>query len=358
LSGINLELSIIVPVLNEAGALPELLRNLAGQLEVAPEIIVSDGGSTDGTVELAQRHADNSPFPVRVVTGAPGRARQMNAGAASAIGKNLLFLHADSCFPDRLALRTGLDQLDAAIERRGDERFAAHFALRFVRREQTPAWGYYHLECKARLDRRECTHGDQGILLRRSFFSSVGPFDESFPMLAETRLAEIVRASGSWLLIPTEIHTSARRFETEGLRERQTMNAIITNFAAAGWETFFRELPRLYVSQDKAERLDLQSFLLNVDRLMAAHPRRDRLRLWYATGRYVRGNAWQLALACDTRRNFRRGIPPGAGELPTLDFYGRYLDRLTDHPPGRLATALLTWLWLRWNLLSASCFVP
>jgi rSAM/selenodomain-associated transferase 2 len=351
LSGINLELSIIVPVLNEAGALPELLRNLAQQLDVALEIIVCDGGSTDGTVELAQRHADNAPFPVRVVASATGRARQMNAGAATATGENLLFLHADSFFPDRCALRIGLDQLDAAITRQGDERFAAHFALNFVRQAQTPSWGYYHLECKARLDRRECTHGDQGFLLRRGFFASVGPFDESFPMLAETRLAEAVRASGSWLLIPTEIHTSARRFETEGLRERQTMNAIITNFAAAGWESFFRELPRLYGSQDKAERLDLQSFLLNINRLMAALTRRDRLRLWYATGRYVRGNAWQLALACDTRRSFRRGIPPGVGELPTLAFYDRYLDRLTDHPPGRLAAALLTWLWLRWNLL-------
>lgn len=342
-----------MPVLNEAGALPGLLRNLAGQLDVAPEIIVCDGGSTDGTAELAQSHAENFPFPVRVVTGAPGRARQMNTGAASAAGKNLLFLHADSCFPDRLALRTGLDQLDAAIMRRGDERIAGHFALRFVRREQTPAWGYYHLECKARLDRRECTHGDQGILLRRGFFASVGPFDASLPMLAETRLAEIVRSSGSWLLLPAAILTSARRFETEGLRERQTMNAIITNFAAAGWTGFFREFPRLYGNQAGTCRLDLSPFLRKTGQLMAALPRRDRFRLWYATGRYVRDHAWQLALARDTLGNFRLGIPPGEGELPALAFYDRYLDRLTDHPPGRLAAALLTWLWLRLNCMQA-----
>jgi rSAM/selenodomain-associated transferase 2 len=353
MSGLNHELSVIVPVLNEADTLPVLLGNLAEQLDVAPEIIVCDGGSTDGTLEMAQHHADNSPFPVRLVTSAAGRARQMNAGAATATGENLLFLHADSCFPDRLALRKGLDLLAAEIARRGQEKVAGRFALRFNRQDQTPAWGYYHFECKARLDRRECIHGDQGFLLRRYFFTAVGPFDESLPMLAETLLAEVVREKGEWLLLPAEILTSARRFETEGLRERQTLNAIITNFAAAGWETFFRELPRLYGSQDRAERLDLHSFLLNIDRLMSALPRRDRLRLWYATGRYVRDNAWQLALASDTRRNFRRGLPPGERELPALAFYDRYMNRLTDHPPGRLAAALLTRLWLRWNLLAA-----
>jgi hypothetical protein len=275
----------------------------------------------------------------------------MNAGAASAAGESFLFLHADSLFPDKRAFRKGLDLIAAAIAAKGDDRVAGHFALRFDRQDQTPSWGYYHFECKARLDRRECTHGDQGFLLRRGFFSAVGPFEESLPMLAETRLAEAVRSAGQWLLLPAEIRTSARRFETEGLHERQTLNAIITNFAAAGWEVFFRELPRLYGSQGTAGRLDLHHLLQQIDRLMSALPRPDRLRLWYATGRYVRDNAWQLALARDTRRNFRRGIPPGEGPMPALAFYHRRLDRLTDHPPGRLAAALLTWLWLRFNCL-------
>ncbi len=348
--GLNRELSIIIPVLNEAGALPDLLRNLAQQRNVAVEIIVCDGGSTDGTAELAQRLARDLPFPVLVTASAPGRARQMNHGAALATGETLLFLHADSLFTDKLALRKGLDLIAATIEEKGHDRIAGRFALRFDRRDDTPAWGYYHFECKARLDRKECTHGDQGFLLRRAFFDAVGPFDESLSMLAETSLAEAVRAVGEWLLLPAGIHTSARRFENEGLRERQTINAIITNFAAARWETFFRELPRLYPNQASTGRLDLRPFLRETARLMAALPPRDRLRLWYATGRYVRDNAWQLALARDTRRNFRRGIPPGEGELTALACYDRYLDRLTDHPPGRLAAALLTWIWLRWNL--------
>jgi rSAM/selenodomain-associated transferase 2 len=339
------ELSVIVPVLNEAPIIPELFRTLAEQREVALELVVCDGGSTDGTAELVREAGREAPFPVRVVTTPPGRARQMNAGAAAGTAPTLLFLHADSLFPDRLAFRKGLGRLAAVIDQRGDERVAGHFALRFRRQSDAAAWGYYHFECKARLDRRGCTHGDQGFLMRRGFFAAVGPFDDSIPMLAETRLAETVRERGEWCLLPAEIHTSARRFEAEGLRERQTLNAIITNFAAMEWEPFFREFPRLYGNQESAQRLDLPRFLRRTGELMASLPLRDRLRLWRATGRYVRDNAWQLALLIDTRRNFRRGIPPGEGGLPALRFHDRHLDRLTDHPPGRLAAALLTWLW-------------
>lgn len=349
MSGLNHELSVIIPVLNEAVALPDLFRTLALQEEIDMEVIVCDGGSTDGTVELTQGLSADVPFPVRVVTSLPGRGLQLNIGARTAAGATLLFLHADSRFPDRLAFRKGLNHLTATIAEKGHDRVAGHFALRFDRKEPSPSWGYYHFECKARLDRPACTHGDQGFLLRRPFFNEVGPFDPSLPMLAETRFAEAVRARGRWLLLPAEIHTSARRFEAEGLGKRQTMNAIITNFAAMGWEDFFRELPRLYNLQETTGRLDLVAFFRQTDRLMATLSRRDLRRLWYATGRYVRNNAWQLALARDTRRSFRRGIPAGEGEMSMLACYDRWLDRLTDHPPGRALAALLTWLWLRWN---------
>jgi rSAM/selenodomain-associated transferase 2 len=341
------ELSIIIPVLNEAATLPELFRTLAAQAETCMEAVICDGGSSDGTVTLAERLVGEAPFPVRVITAPAGRALQLNAGAAAAGGENLLFLHADSLFTDRLAFRKGLDRLAAHIAETGDARVAGRFALRFHRQVSAPSRGYYHFECKARLDRQGCTHGDQGFLLRRSFFDAVGPFDGSVPMMAETRFAETVRAAGQWLLLPAEIHTSARRFETEGLRERQTLNAVISNFAAAGWEEFFREFPRLYPGHDAAGRLDLASFLRETDRLMASLPLRRLLRLWYDTGRFVRDNAWQLALARDTARGFRRGLPADAGGMRSLAFYDRCLDRLTDHPPGRVTAAVLTWLWLR-----------
>ena len=344
-----MELSVIIPVLNEADTLPALFRTLAFQAETDMETVLCDGGSSDGTVALAERLAGEAPFPVRVITAAAGRARQLNAGAAAAGGDSILFLHADSLFIDRLAFRKGLDRLAARSAETGTDRVAGRFALRFHRQNTAPSRGYYHYECKARLDRKGCTHGDQGFLLRRSFFDAVGSFDGSVPMLAETRFAEAVRAAGQWFLLPAEVHTSARRFEIEGLRERQTLNAVISNFAAAGWEVFFREFSRLYANHDDAGRLDLVSFLRETDRLMATLPLRQRLRLWYDTGRFVRDNAWQLALARDTARGFRQRLPPGVGDMRSLTCYDSCLDRLTDHLPGRVLAAFLTWLWLRWN---------
>jgi len=161
-------------------------------------------------------------------------------------------------------------------------------------------------------------------MLRRTFYTEAGPFDESLPMLAETRFAEAVRSWGGWLLFPAEIFTSARRFEAEGLYARQALNAIIMNFAALEWETFFRELPSIYTGQDRSGRIALAPMLRAISRLIAALPLRQRLHLWYATGAYVRSHAWQIPFFLDTRRNFRRGIPAGEGKSPLLYFHDRY----------------------------------
>ena len=347
----NLELSIIIPVLNEAVTLPALLACLARQRNVCFEVILCDGGSRDDTVPLAQRQAGHVPFPLRVVTSLPGRALQMNAGAAHGVAPWLLFLHADSLFTNYLALRTALDHIAAACSASGHDRLAGRFGLRFMRSDQTPSWGFYHLECKARLNRPECTHGDQGLLLLRECFRIAGPFDATFPMLAETVFADNIRRNGELLLLPAEIHTSARRFEREGLYERQVLNAILMNFAALGWDGFFRTIASLYSPHDECGRLQLHPVLRSIAGLIKALPLRKRLSLWYATGAYVRSHAWQLPFCLDTRRNFRRGLPPGAGALPLLHLHDRFFDRCTDHPPGRLAAACLTWLWFRLTCL-------
>ena len=82
-----MEVSIIVPVLNEADGIAEMLR-MTGKLG-AHEVIVADGGSSDGTREIAQS------FGAIIVQSEPGRGPQMNAGAAIATGNVFLFLHAD-----------------------------------------------------------------------------------------------------------------------------------------------------------------------------------------------------------------------------------------------------------------------
>ena len=95
-------LSIVIPVLDEAAIIAATLQALAPLRARGAEVIVVDGGSSDGTVALAR------PFADRVIAGRRNRGAAMNAGAALGTGDVFLFLHADTTLPDRA------DQLIAA----------------------------------------------------------------------------------------------------------------------------------------------------------------------------------------------------------------------------------------------------
>ncbi|HAD04186.1 MAG: hypothetical protein A2091_12315 [Desulfuromonadales bacterium GWD2_61_12] len=340
-------LSIIVPVLNEAAILPQFLADLVRQQGIDCELLLCDGGSDDGSAELAAQLLPTLPFPARFLSASRGRGAQMNAGAAAASGDYLLFLHADCSFPAADALAVGLTALTAA-----GPRVAGRFALRFARADAAPSFPYYFYEAKARLNRPGCLHGDQGFFLRQDFFHALGGYDDELPLLEDDRLAARVFAAGRWLLLPREIVTSARRFEVEGLYARQVLSAIVMNFAVLGCTPFFATIGELYRRQDRTRRLHLGPLLAGIDVFMRAQPWRARWEIWLGTGGYVRSQGWQLALFLDLRRNFRHGQPPGSGPLTQLARYDRYLERLTDHAGGRLAATWLTWSWfrlLRWR---------
>lgn len=98
----------------------------------------------------------------------------------------------------------------------------------------------------------------------------------SLPLLEDTRVAEKIRQAGAWILLPAEIRTSARRFEIEGLYERQLLSALLMNVAAIGWEAFFGAAPGIYRRQDRTQRLQLLPFLAKIvvqNRLLCARPR-------------------------------------------------------------------------------------
>ncbi len=352
------EISIVVPTLNEAGGLERLFSTLEAQREVTPELVIADGDSTDETVQRASTLAATAPFTVKVVETGRGRGRQMNAGAAAAASDTLLFLHADSFFPDPLALRSAMESLAREVAARNSRKIAGHFRLRFHRSTTGPSLPYYFYEWKARLHRPGCIHGDQGLLLTRDFFAEAGPFHESCPILEDVRLAGRIADQGKWLLLPAEIVTSARRFEMEGLRERQTLNAIIMNFAAWGDDALLAELPHLYAPQDRTGRLALGPALARINDMIRRLPHGERRRLWRETGRYVRANAWQIPFFLDVRRNFVRGTPMGQGATPLLLLHDRIFDRLTDNRVGRGISMALTWLWFRLSLVRESLTPP
>lgn len=346
------ELSIIVPVLNEAGIIRGFLRNLAEQKDVDFEVVICDGGSTDGTLERLRELNSYCTFPMRIVACQRGRGRQMNEGAAAARGNHLLFLHADSFFRDGNALRKALDALFSAIDTFGHERVAGRFALRFRVRNEPASLFYYFHESKARLDRGECIHGDQGFLLRRTFFNFMGDFEESVPLPEDTRFAQRVRKAGRWILLPCEIVTSTRRFELEGIKEREILNALMMTLSAVGRESILREMPRIYSSQDRAHRILLFPFFYGIRAMVSKFPFRERMSFWYSCGAYALENSWQTAFALDVRRSYRRGFPPGEGKLGCLEWYDRHILPAIRNRGLKLCAALLVWLWFHSMLIN------
>jgi rSAM/selenodomain-associated transferase 2 len=340
---VKTELSIVIPTLNEEHALPGTLSSLASQRACALEIIVSDGGSLDATGRVIAESA----LPASFITGKPGRACQLNAGAAVARGEFILFIHADSLFVDEYALRGAIDYLRTAAATGGGKHFAGHFGVRFRRSSTGRSLAYRYYESKARLNRRECAHGDQGILLPTGFFRKSGGFDTSCELLAETRFADQLRTQGAWLLLPQEIATSARRFEKEGLKERQTLNAVIMALAAADRYDLIQRLPELYPEQQKSAQLDLQPLFRLIAESLSVLPREKQADFWERIGGYVCENAWQLAFFVDVATGFltKKDHVPGRNRF--LEMYDRFFSGVVSTKgSGRIAAAASR-AWLR-----------
>ncbi len=344
------DLSIVIPSLNEAEALPLLLTDLASQQGISFEVIIVDGGSVDETCSLASDFFTSGRLTGTCLAGPKGRGRQMNSGALLATSEWLLFLHADSRLGKGNQLRKALEFLQSQQRQQASDSLAGHFGLRF----DSPAgrdFGLYYYETKALLGRPGCIHGDQGMLLAKSYFYRVGSFREDLPIMEDTSLAEKIRVSGRWLLLPGEIVTSARRFQVEGLKARQTLNALMINFLVIGWLDFFAKAPDIYRQQDRTQPLQLLPFFRLVRDLLAEMPLRKRWSIWLATGGYVRSQAWQVGLALDCRKAYREGaeIKPCAGRW--LNWFDRWFEPLTNHCPGRTLTALLVRIWFSWQLM-------
>ncbi|WP_224984796.1 TIGR04283 family arsenosugar biosynthesis glycosyltransferase [Geomonas agri] len=341
------ELSVVVPIYNEEGNVTPFLTALARQQGVRLEVILSDGASSDRSLPIAQQLRAGLPFPLIILEGTKGRGGQLNRGADSAHADTLLFLHIDSSFDDPLALRKALDSLHEAQDAGG--RVAGRFALRFDFPDSIPL-PYRFYGAKAALDRPGCTHGDQGFLIRRDFFAQVGPYDTSLPLMEDTFLAERVRREGRWLLLPAGITTSPRRFLSEGLLPRQALNAILMNLAHTGQLSLVRCLQTSYRSQDATARLKLAPVLKPLHRAIGELDEGERRSLWYRTGAYVRGNAWQIPFFLDVVTG---GIREAGRGGRFLELYDRFLGRVIDNKAGDLGAALLTWLWFRLTLLAA-----
>jgi hypothetical protein len=265
----------------------------------------------------------------------------MNLGASLADAPTLLFLHIDSAFPDPLAFRNGIDALTAGGAVEG--RVAGHFALEFDFGGAPIPLPYRFYGTKATLDRPGCTHGDQGLLIAAEFFREIGPFDPTLPLMEDTFLADRIRGEGTMLLLPARVRTSPRRFLSEGLLPRQTLNAILMSLAHIGHFDLIESLKGCYKSQDAATKLRLAPLLAALASEIGNLPRDKRDRLWLSAGRYVRSNAWQIALFFDVL--LRKGGDGIGGSF--LWLHDRLLGRLLENRLADRLSAALVRLWFR-----------
>lgn len=191
-------ISIVVPVLNEAERLGVFLDSLESQ-PGEPEVIVSDGGSRDGTAEIAGRSA-------RLVSAPPGRASQMNAGAAAAKGEIILFLHCDTLLPPgALALIEEAMRDTAAV--------GGGFTHRFDRSDRFSR--FISLSANVRSRVWKLFFGDQAIFVRRDVFENMGGYP-ALPLFEDWDFSARLRGAGNVVLIESPITTSGRRIEVWG----------------------------------------------------------------------------------------------------------------------------------------------
>jgi glycosyltransferase involved in cell wall biosynthesis len=160
-------LSIVVPTLNEAGTVQDLLLSLQPWRGASCEVIIVDGGSRDATVTQA------APLADRILHSPPGRARQMNAGADAARGTQLWFLHADSRVP-----AAAVPAVRAALAR--------------------------------------IATGDQGLFVRREWFERAGGFPE-IALMEDVALSRRLKRLGRPACLRSVLGASSRRWERDGI---------------------------------------------------------------------------------------------------------------------------------------------
>jgi rSAM/selenodomain-associated transferase 2 len=194
-------LSIVMPVLNEAPDIEQALRALQSLRGSGDEVIVVDGGSTDGSARLAATLAD------RVLIAERGRASQMNHGAQAARGDVLLFLHADT----RLPQHAGCLVLDE-MARSGRE--WGRFDVRIDGSRRSLRLVAALMNFRSRLT-GICT-GDQAIFVSRRLFLRMGGFPP-IALMEDIALSRRLRRVSPPLCLGMPVHTSARRWERAGV---------------------------------------------------------------------------------------------------------------------------------------------
>ncbi|NPV74039.1 MAG: glycosyltransferase family 2 protein [Pelotomaculum sp.] len=190
----NLKISVIIPTYNEAATIGRTTGHLKNRGDVH-EIIVVDGGSTDGTPALAGKG-------VQLLRAPRGRASQMNAGARAAAGDVLLFLHSDTSLPDDFSR-----QIELALS----DRQVAGGAFRVKFDQPGLFFALTALGSNLRAALTGIYFGDQAIFARRRAFFEAGGYPP-IDLMEDWEFSRRLRQVGKTVLLPGPVTTSARRW--------------------------------------------------------------------------------------------------------------------------------------------------
>lgn len=202
-----------MPTLDEEAALDAALTTAVD----ADEIVVSDGGSRDRTLEVARRHG------ALVVVGAAGRGAQLNRGAAAASGDVLLFLHADTLLPP-----AAIETARAAVA--GGAAGGA-FQVRFDVDAPLYRFGARMINLRSRWT--QIGLGDQAQFATRAVFAELGGF-RPWPILEDLDFARRLKRRGRVVIARQTVVTSARRFASRGPVRTVALNWLLWTLFACG----------------------------------------------------------------------------------------------------------------------------
>jgi rSAM/selenodomain-associated transferase 2 len=208
-------ISIIIPALNEAEVIEKAIASALCGLNI--EVIVVDGGSTDDTRLLAKG------MGVKVIESPAGRAAQMNQGAQAALGKILLFLHADTSLPP------GFDTLVRAVlssvpSQSSRISIAGAFPLKIDADFAKLRWVEWGVNWRSRV--LQMPYGDQALFVKAETFSKVGGFP-ILPIMEDFEMVRRLKPLGKVVIVSDPVITSARRWLKRGVFSATVINQVI-----------------------------------------------------------------------------------------------------------------------------------
>jgi rSAM/selenodomain-associated transferase 2 len=207
-------ISVIIPVLNEVKNIRVAIDSIFPSENT--EVIVVDGGSSDGTIEVVK------DLGIMLLYSTAGRAQQMNLGAENATGDILVFLHADTRLPlgyDDL-IRTTLGD----VCRSDKLPIAGAFALEIDDRSRHFRWVEWGVKYRSRF--LKMPYGDQAIFLSAKVFDEIGGFPD-LPIMEDFELMRRLQKLGPVAIIEQPVITSARRWLQQGIFKTTLINQLM-----------------------------------------------------------------------------------------------------------------------------------